>query len=580
MPSYSLDEIQAMAAAEAGGQPMQRGPAVFSLDDVKAMQAQEKEDLARRQITGSIPYAILRGGKDVIDTGAELLAKGWDKLTGGDQPTLSSLVTGQPQGEYARVKAMNDAGKAEYERDAQGRIGPQIGRLGGNLLMGGPFVRAAGATLGATGVPFLQATGNAVASGGMTTGRTLAPAADMTARIVGGGTGGYISAGLADPDSANTGAVIGAVLPPGLNVVGKGFHAAGNALRGPGVPEGVRRSVAQAQEAGYVIPPTQGNPTLLNRTLEGMAGKLTTAQQASARNQPVTNDLARRSVGATELTPEALQAVRNQANQAYEALGQVGAFQVDDGFRAAVNRAAGNSSQMKQDFPGLVNRDIEALAESLVSREQFGAQPTIEAIKRLRFEGSANKGAQDPAKVGLGRTQMKIAEALEDLIDRNLQAAGSRDLLTSYRDARTTLAKVYDVEKTLNTSTGNVDAQKVAKLFAKGRPLTGELKTIAEFAQAFPKAAQPTERMGSLPGVSPLDFATFGAISGASGSPGFMSGLLLRPAARNLALSPTIQRGLLAQQQAPANAGLLGQLGDDLLSQGFFQTAPLLGVSR
>lgn len=565
MASFSLDEVKAMAEAESTGQPATRQPAVFSLDDVKAMQAQEKQDLVRRQVTGSVPYAVLRGGKDVIDTGAEMLARGWDKLTGSS--------------EGERVKQMNDAGKAEFEQDTQGQMAPQISRIGGNLLMSGPIVRAAGATLGATGIPFLQATGNAVTSGGMTTGRALAPASDMAARVVGGAASGYMTAGLADPASANTGAVIGAVLPPAAKSVGGAFHGAGNAMRGPVVPETVRRSVAQAQEAGYVVPPTQARPTLGNRMLEGLAGKLTTAQQASARNQPITNELARRSVGATELTPEALQAVRAQANQAYEALGQVGNFQIDDGFRAAVNRAAGSSNQMKREFPGLVNRDIESLAESLVSREQFGAQPTIEAIKRLRFEGGANKGAQDPVKVGLGRAQMKIAEALEDLIDRNLQASGSRELLTAYRDARTTLAKVYDVEKALNTSTGNIDAQKVAKLFEKGRPLTGELRTIAEVSKAFPKATQLQERMGSLPGVSPLDFATFGAISGASGSPGFMSGLLMRPAARNLALSPTIQRGLL-EPNVPATAGLLGQAGDGLLSRGLFQTAPLLGVSR
>lgn len=578
MASFSLDEVRAMTQAEAAGQPQPTQPAVFSLEDVKAMQAQEQKDMERRQITGSVPYAILRGGKDVIDTGAELLARGWDKLTGADQPTLSSLVTGQPQGEHARVKAMNDAGKAEWERDTQGRIAPQIGRIGGNLLMGGPFVRAAGAALGATGIPFLQAAGNAVASGGMTTGRALAPAADMTARVLGGGASGYISAGLADPASASTGGVIGAALPPAAKLVGTGFHAAGRAMRGPAVPDAVRNSVAQAQEAGYVIPPTQARPTLVNRTLEGLAGKLTTAQQASARNQPVTNELAKRSVGASELTPEGLQAVRAQANQAYDALGQFGVFNADDTFRSAVNKAAGGSTELKKDFPALVNRDIEGLVESLVSRPQFGAQSTIEAIKRLRFDGGVNKSASDPAKVGLGRAQLKVAEALEDLIDRNLQAAGSRDLLTAYRDARTTLAKVYDVEKALNVATGNVDAQKVAKLLDKGRPLTGDLRTIAEVSKAFPKATQLQERMGSLPGVSPLDFATFGAISGASGSPGFMSGLLLRPAARNLALSPTIQRGLLGAPPT-TTGGLLGQAGDDLLSQSLFQTAPLLGVS-
>ena len=52
---------------------------------------------------------------------------------------------------------------------------------------------------------------------------------------------------------------------------------------------GMMAAIQAARSQGYVIPPTQANPTLGNRLLEGMAGKLTTAQNASAANQGVTN---------------------------------------------------------------------------------------------------------------------------------------------------------------------------------------------------------------------------------------------------------------------------------------------------
>jgi hypothetical protein len=56
-------------------------------------------------------------------------------------------------------------------------------------------------------------------------------------------------------------------------------------------------TLAETQAAGYALPPSQIAPTLPNRVLEGFAGKLTTAQQASAKNQNVTNTLIKREIG-------------------------------------------------------------------------------------------------------------------------------------------------------------------------------------------------------------------------------------------------------------------------------------------
>src|SRR5690606_24838065 len=136
---------------------------------------------------------------------------------------------------------------------------------------------------------------------------------------------------------------------------------------------------------------------------------------------------------------------------------------------------------------------------------------------------------------------------LEDLIDRNLQASGQQELLKNYRAARQTLAKVYDVEKALNVASGNVDAKKLGSTLAKGRPMTGELKQIAEFANQFPKAAQMTDRLVSMPHVVPRDLGALGALSAATSNPLMLAGVLARPAARSLVLSGPVQNRLAAQ---------------------------------
>lgn len=487
-------------------------------------------DMFKRELLNSVPVGIARGVKDIIDTGAEYLSR-----------------LGGPK-EAARVKAMNDAGDAEFEKWG----GSTTGRIMGNVLGTapvGPVLGAAAKGVGATRF------GNALASSGFTTGAP-AKAGDMALRLFGGAVTGGASAGLVDPQSAQLGATIGGVLPPVAKLVGSAVSAGGAATARAAVPGAI-----EARGAGYVIPPTQVKPTLTNRLMEGFAGKITTAQNASAKNQPITNELARKAIGADELTKIGIQTVRDKANAAYSQLAAVGAFQVDDSFRESVRAAAGRKA-----LPGLSNREVDELVDGLAGQSMLDAQQTVESIKLLRYQGSANRSAADPAKRTLGSAQMKIAGALEDLIDRNLREAP--DLLANYRSARTTLAKVHDVEKALNEASGNVDAQKLAQLLKKGRPLSGELRTVAEFASRFPKAAQMPEKMGSLPQTSPLDWIATGALSASTAEPTMMAGVLARPLVRSRLLSESVQNRL-------TRAPVLSEFPPLL-----YRTAPLLAPDQ
>lgn len=174
-----------------------------------------------------------RGVKDVIDTGAEFLAAGYDRITGNDKANVSSLVTGEKPGEAGRVRRMNEAGKAEFAQEYGDSGLASASRIGGNIAATYPV----GGILG-TGAKLVGATrlGNALASGGMTTGATVAPnllarATDMGIRMAGGAGTGYVSAGLIDPEAANTGATVGALLPPVSAVAGKAGDAVASVVR-------------------------------------------------------------------------------------------------------------------------------------------------------------------------------------------------------------------------------------------------------------------------------------------------------------------------------------------------------------
>jgi hypothetical protein len=388
----------------------------------------------------------------------------------------------------------------------------------------------------------------------------------------GAGTAGGVSGAIVEPEEGSTraenalqGAATGLVVAPVAKLVG----AARKFLSGPEVPSRLLASAKQAQDAGYVIPPTQVKPSILNRAIEGMSGKATTAQNASARNQEVTNRLAQKSIGADEISPEALAAVRSQANKAYSELGNFGTIKADDAFSRTVKDAGQRAEGFSKDFPELVNKDTEKLIESFAGKSSFDSQSAIEAIKRLR-EGqravASNYQATAEAKA-FGRTQGKLADAIEGLVERNLDEAGRPELLTSFRDARKTLARVYDVERAMNPASGNVDARKLKKALEKNR-LTGDLKTAAEFGQSFKTAAKTPEDMGSLPQVSPLDLIATMGLGGFGASQQGPQGAALGAAypiarllSRKAALSPSVQRGLTSPQDVEMVARILRNSG-------------------
>lgn len=238
-----------------------------------------------------------RGVKDVIDTGAELLATGYDRIMGTDKPGVSSLVTGQKSGEGGRVRRMNEAGKAEFAQEYGDSGLASAARVGGNIAATYPIGGALGAGAKAVG---LNRLGNALASGGMTTGANVAPnllarAVDMGTRMAGGAGTGYVAAGLIDPEAANTGAMVGALMPPTVALAGKAGDVVASVVR-PFTRKGQERIAGDAlrqfstnpqaaQNLRQAAPVVDGSmPTaVMAAGDEGLAGLSRTLQSVDPR---------------------------------------------------------------------------------------------------------------------------------------------------------------------------------------------------------------------------------------------------------------------------------------------------------
>jgi len=320
-------------------------------------------------------------------------------------------------------------------------------------------------------------------------------------------------------------------------------------------------TLAAGRQVGYVVTPSQaGAGGIVNKIAEGLGGKIKTQQLASVKNQAVTDRLVRQSLGLADdapLTPETLTAVRQQAGQAYEALRGIGTVSADADFKLALQQASKQTQGASRSFPGLVKANpVDDIVKAL-DQPQFDAGDAIDAVRLLRDQADSFYTAGDKAS---GKAIKGIANALEDSLERAAQQTGSPELVNGFREARKTIAKTYTVQNALNQGAGTVNAQKLATQLAKGKPLSGELKQVAKFSQAFPKATQSGV---DVPAFSPLDVFS-GGLGAGLGSPALMAATAARPVARSLALNPAYQRAMV--NPAPYQVGRLPVLANRALN--------------
>jgi hypothetical protein len=320
----------------------------------------------------------------------------------------------------------------------------------------------------------------------------------------------------------------------------------------------------ESRDAGYVVPPTTTKPTMVNKLAEGFAGKLATAQTASIKNQEVTNELVRKALDMQKgapITPESLKSIRDAAGKVYEQIGDAGDIMPDAEYLKDLAQLGRGADEIASAFPGAnvgATKQINEVVDSLL-QDKFSSKAALQYLRELRKQASGNlsgMNAVDPAKQALGMAQREAASTLEDLIQRHLTANGMEDLANSFGAARRAIAMSHSVESALNETTGNVIAGKLTQQMAKGKPLSGELETVARFGQAFPKAAK--EVTESIPGVSPLDWALAIGSSVAAGHVAPLASVMARPGMRSALLSPWWQQSLTdaVPYAAPPTIGL------------------------
>lgn len=497
-----------------------------------ALAASDRKDMERMAdpTTGmsTIDKGLAGAGKFVsgLGTGASQIgAQVMDKISPSSK-TLSNLVTGKDPSREAALQAEEAETR---KRDAPlmattaAKVGNFIAPLATVMIPGAGTLAGAALTGGALGA--------------------LQPTVEGEGRIA-----NTLIGGVAGTAGQAVGQEVGAAITSKLaqRIAERSAAQAANAGRDA--------TVTAAREAGYVVPPTQTSPTLLNRALEGAAGKASTAQEASAKNQAVTNRLTALGLGRKHderITPEILAEIRKDAGKAYEKVAE-GSYVTDVTYKNRLRELSKAHATLAADVPELANKDVLALVKSL-GRDKFEGKTLVEVNKALRERATA---AYKNGETEAGRFYKGAAHEIENLIERNLLGSGGKETLAAFKEARQRIAKSYAAEAALNPATGNINAQTFAAALRKGKPITGEMRQVAEFAGQFPKATQLPERMGSLPGVSPLDYGV-AAMRGDAGGLAWLTG---RPAVRAAILSKIFQNSSMKPSySAPAAERLLGQ---------------------
>ncbi len=414
--------------------------------------------------------------------------------------------------------AMTAAGVAAPETATE-RVGSDVASAmagtGATMALGkvlaqssGSLTRAVGAML--TTNPTMQLASSA--TGGAASGIT---------REAGGGTGAQIAAGLA-----------GSLVP---SIASAPFRTVADASKAQ-----FAKAAQDANAAGFVIPPADLSQGPVTQLASAVSGKVKTSQQASFQNQAGVNTLAKKALGMAPdetLDMNSLAAIRNDAAQAYQKVAGIGPVQTGQAYIDELDQAVNKLAGQAKSFPGMKEHAAVADIDALKT-PQFDAGDGLSVIQGMRNKADMAYRAGDKLA---GAAYKDAANAVEGAIQDHLQNMGApaAQMLKDYQDARQLIAKTYTVQDALNPQTGNVNAIQLAAQLKRGAPLNGDLQTIAQSAQAFPKAFQ---NLKEAPGASSvLDTVAGLGTAAATHSMLGLAPVAIRPAVRGALLSKWAQ---------------------------------------
>lgn len=286
----------------------------------------------------------------------------------------------------------------------------------------------------------------------------------------------------------------------------------------------------KAMQAGFKLTPDQAGGGGVSRSAASMTGRAQLERELSKDNAGRVNALAQEEIG---LPPKpvidraAIKQKRDQANSVYAEASKLPAGKYDAQFKADVTGVGNRTGSAS--FPGDTNLAVENLKQYYSSLNDFRPADIVAKVRQLRADGHKNQGKiRSPEENAKGYAQVQIANALEGMLERHAVTLGKPDLVTRFKEARTQLAKINTIERSIRGA--NVSARTIHSAKTRGEPLSGNLKTIAESYESFDRVFQDVGKIRDHGPFSVVDYM-LGA-GGMVANPALAAAVLSRPAVR------------------------------------------------
>lgn len=332
-------------------------------------------------------------------------------------------------------------------------------------------------------------------------------------------------------------------------------------------------TLKEGLEAGYVVPPSMmPDSGTTSRVLEGLSGKFKTNQLASIKNQTITDRLARKAIDLPENAPinqATLKGAFAKAGRPFEEFSKLGDLD-----------AAGVA------LPESVNVATRRGFDGLPISQTAKAKDVVQAWKQANADARGYYAAYsrdlNPETQAKAQNAKELANKLFDYINEQATKLGRPELAQKLKDARVQYAKIGQVEEALIEGGGRVDAKVLARRLQAGKPMSGELATIAKMANNFGDA-MAVPKSGNASPFTALDFMQGGVSTPlgvmAGGPLGAMAALGLpvsRVASRYGLLSSPVQSAVARPEYA---VDMLPRITSGLLSYSP-ETATVFGLRR
>ena len=322
-----------------------------------------------------------------------------------------------------------------------------------------------------------------------------------------------------------------------------------------------------AKKYGISLPPSDVNPTVLNRARDVMSAEAL-PEQLVKKNEGVVDHAIRHDMG---LLPEdpldlpPINRIRAEGEVPADKIRQLGTVldatgETAESIEKMIPPKMISGAEANSTVGGQVSRAKKMLSEGMTASQILDNIRDLRQSSRDLLSGKdIAKGARAEADAALG-----VSNALEDLLDRRLGTldaahpeAGYGKLMDEYRAGRTRQAKSYVLEDIISRE-GKIIPEELSKRVYTDKALSGAFQEVGDIIDTHPTAfkAQSDKygipfshyaRRGGIPG------ALGAAIGAASGIPGAVpigsaigagAGILGSSLLGRSATSRAVQRGL------------------------------------